>query len=264
MNRCNHGGRPDENSCGASLIMNANNAPETGPEERPLITPAMAVKFAAAIVLLACLTLALIVAGRWIGARMAMGGFTDSPEILDIFIGQDHLRLPANAVRTDTQRKTGPAEQIDLVLTWPELQGYSHENRNRFYDLTAAGGLIFVEVSQRTMTHDMAGRFDPIYRLLLQPQPSNGPAGLIQYNFRENSSYRGEALLVSPDEGSPSFAIRCILSADTEAASNTDCQYDTEAGQDLTIMTRYSKDLLTQWKDIDAAIKLYIKQHLAE
>ncbi len=244
--------------------MNDKKAPGPGPDERPLLTSAMAARIVVVITLLVCLTLALIFAGRWLGARLAMGGFSDSPEILDIFIGQDHLKLPSNAVRTDTQRKTGPAEQIDLVLTWPELEGYSHDNRNRFYDITDAGSLIFVEISQRTMTHDMAGRFNPVYRRLLQPQAIPGPSGLTGYRFRPDSSYRGEVLFVSPSGSNPSFAMRCMETPEIQGAANTDCQNDTEAGQDLTIMTRYSKRLLPQWQAIDTAIKTYIKQHIAE
>jgi hypothetical protein len=245
-------------------MMKDKNAPDTSSDERPLLTSAIAIKIGTGIVVLACLTIALIVAGRWLGTRLAMAGFTDSTEILDVFIGQDHLKLPANVVRTDIQRKTGTAEQIDLVLTWPELEGYTQENRSRFYDVTAAGSLLFVEISQRTMTHDMAGRFEPIYKLLLQPQAEAGPAGLVRYNFKDDSTYHGEVLFVSAPGTDPAFAIRCTLPAENQQASNTDCQYDTDAGQDLTVMPRYSKHLLPQWKEIDTAIKTYIKQHIVE
>ena len=76
-------------------------------------------------------------------------------------IGQDHIRLPANTIRFEEQRRPGRTERVDLYLTWPEMNGYSNDERIRFNDATRPESLIFLNLSQSTMSRDMSGRLAP-------------------------------------------------------------------------------------------------------
>lgn len=113
--------------------MNPPHIPE--PELLPLLSSRFVYKAAAAVVILLALTITLSFSGRWFGRHLAEAGHTASRETYDIFIGQDHLRLPANVIRFENQRSTSIVGRVDLYLTWPGLEGYGEETRPLFDDV---------------------------------------------------------------------------------------------------------------------------------
>ena len=142
------------------------------PELRPLLSPGFVYRVMAAVAVLAALTAAISFAGRWFGENLALAGHTASNEVFDIFIGQDHLRLPANMIRFEAQRATSIVERVDLYLTWPGLEGYSDQSRALFNNIDAPKSLIFLQISQSTMSRDMSGRLGPIYSQVFDGAPA--------------------------------------------------------------------------------------------
>lgn len=225
--------------------------------ERPLLSPGFIYRVTAAVTLLALATLAISIGGRWMGERIVLAGHTESTEPVDIFIGRDHLRLPANVLRFEEQRRTGSPERADLYLLWPEMEGYSNAKRLRFNDVTRPESLIFLRISQSTMSRDMSGRIGPIYSHLLTGKPVQGPAGLKRYRAKENSGYSDEAFFVGRNKAGDAYAVRCLLPRDPELATGADCQRDIHVGKDLTVLYRFSSRLLPKWQELDAAVRLY-------
>ena len=215
--------------------------------------------------ILAGLTVAICVSGERIGTTLALGGNTTSTDDNNIVIGTDHLRLPSNHIRFAEQRQTGAAERVDLYATWPELQGYSDETRNRFNDVTRTDGLIFLQISQSTMSRDMSGRIAPIYSHLFEGNPSEGPAGLTAHRMKAGSGYAAEVFFTGPPGSagaSGEYGIRCILPERPELATSADCQRDVHAGQDLVVLYRFSSQLLPQWRAIDNAVLRFVEAKL--
>lgn len=227
-------------------------------EDRPLISSRFLVIATLSIMLLAAASFIISWFGQAYGERLALAGHSESTEILDITIGRDRIALPANTIRFEEQRLSGSTERVDLYLLWPDLTGYSREERRRFDDLGSSQSLLFLQISQSTMSRDMSGRVEPIYRHLLQPGPSQGPAGLTVHTFRDGTGYEGETLLTAtlPD-GTP-YAIRCLLPTSTEKATSSDCQRDIHVGEDLTVLYRFSSRLLGDWQAIDTAVRGYV------
>ncbi|APG90841.1 hypothetical protein [Sinorhizobium americanum] len=232
------------------------------PELAPLLSPRLAYMVIAAVGLLATLVLAISLSTPWLGEKLARAGHTSSRESLDIFIGQDHLRLPANVIRFDSQRATGVAERVDLYLTWPTLEGYSDATRHVFNDVDQPERLIFIQISQSTMSRDMSGRLEPIYRHILEESAQLGPAGLTKYDAKPSSSYAGEAFFAAARPGRPPFALRCLLPGSPATSTSADCQRDFHAGKDLSILYRFSAKLLPEWQAIDASLESFIRDRL--
>ncbi len=215
--------------------------------------------------LLASLTVAICVGGERIGTTLALGGNTTSTDDNNIVIGTDHLRLPSNHIRFAEQRQTGAAERVDLYATWPEMQGYSDETRSRFNDVTRTDGLIFLQISQSTMSRDMSGRIAPIYSHLFEGNPSAGPAGLTAHSMKAGSGYGAEIFFTGPAgtaQAAPDYGIRCLLPERPELATSADCQRDVHAGQDLVVLYRFSSQLLPQWRAIDEAVLRFVEAKL--
>ncbi|PYE42484.1 hypothetical protein DFI02_10654 [Rhizobium sp. PP-F2F-G20b] len=215
--------------------------------------------------LLAGLTVAICVGGERIGTTLALGGNTTSTDDHNIVIGTDHLRLPSNHIRFAEQRQTGAAERVDIYATWPEMQGYSDATRNRFNDVTRTDGLIFLQISQSTMSRDMSGRIGPIYSHLFEGNPSAGTAGLTAHRMKAGSGYGAEIFFTGPSGtagAAGDYGVRCILPDRAELATSADCQRDVHAGQDLVVLYRFSSQLLPQWRAIDEAVLRFVEAKL--
>ncbi|WP_331374112.1 hypothetical protein [Sinorhizobium chiapasense] len=241
------------------------NAPSSCPEPEfsPLLSPRFVYKVTAVVVLLAALTTIVSFSGHRLGEKLVLAGHTSSQEIYDIFIGQDHLRLPANIIRFESQRATSIAERIDLYLTWPTLEGYGENSRDLFNYINRPENLIFLQLSQSTMSQDMSGRLEPIYRHILSEEVQPGPADLIRHDAKSTTSYAGEVFFTADRAGRSPYVLRCTLPADTEASTSADCQRDVHVGKDLTVLYRFSSKLLPQWRMIDDSVETFVRSRLA-
>jgi hypothetical protein len=238
-------------------------AAATGNDEHaPLISHRLLTRLTIGVAVLAGLTVAISVAGRVLGERIALAGHTENAAPVDIVIGQDQIRLPANTIRFEEQRRTGRAERIDLYLTWPEMQGYSHAQRSRFNDAGHPENLLFLNLSQSTMSKDMSGRLEPIYSHLFGATFEPGPAGLVLRRLKENSGYGGEVFFTSRLPDGSDYAVRCMMPADEARSTSADCQRDIHIGEDLSVLYRFSSRLLPQWQAMEARVRDYLGRSL--
>ena len=228
----------------------------------PLLSNRILGRVVAAILLLCALTIGLSIGGRWLGQRIALAGHTDSTQNYSINIGQDRLTLPANAIRFREQRRAGPAERVDLYLAWPEMRGYGKDIKARFDDVNHPESLIFLQLSQSTMSRDMSGRLDPIYTRLIEGEPQAADFGLSLHHLRQDSGFGREVVLTAPREGADPYVVRCLLPAADERPTSGDCQRDVRVGEDLTVLYRFSSQLLGEWQHIDAAVQSFVLRNL--
>jgi hypothetical protein len=246
-------------------IMADRPAAASGPEDKPLLSGRAKRRILVIFAVLVLLTAALAAGGRWLGERMALGGHTESREMYRVAIGQDRLTLAANTIRFGEQRHSGRAERIDLYLAWPELAGYSKDIKARFDDASNPDSLLFLQLSQSTMSRDMSGRLEPIYSRLFDGKAEPGPFGLTLHRLKPNSGYGREVILTAPRDGSsPPYVVRCLLPAPGEPATSGDCQRDIRAGEDLTVLYRFSSTLLRDWQHIDAAVQSFVAARLVK
>lgn len=228
--------------------------------DSPLLSPRLLLISVIIIALLALASLAINIFGKLYGAQLALAGHSDSLEIFEIAIGRDMVKLNANAIRFEPQRRNGPAERVDLQLHWPTMEGYSRARRRAFDDVRQAQPLIFLQISQSTMSRDMSGRVEPIYRHLLTGLQEVGPAGLQLHHFKPGTGFEGEVLLTGETSDGNAYAVRCLIPSEDKLASSSDCQRDIHAGEDLSVLYRFSSRLLPDWKQIDEAVRDYITE----
>lgn len=240
-------------------------AATTGEETHaPLISNRLLTRLTIGVAALAALTVAISLGGRLMGERIALAGHTESTDVLDIIVGQDHVRLPANTIRFEEQRRIGRAERIDLYLTWPEMAGYSNAERLRFNDAGRPESLVFLNLSQSTMSKDMSGRLGPIYSQLFDERSEPGPAGLVLRRPKGNSAYGDEVFFTGTLPDGADYAVRCMMPADEKQSTSADCQRDIHIGRDLSVLYRFSSRLLPQWQAIEARMRDYLGRALVE
>ncbi len=235
----------------------------TGDDEHvPLLSNRLLTRLTIGVAVLAGLTVGISIAGRMLGERIALAGHTENAEPIDVVIGQDQIRLPANVIRFEEQRHTGLAERVDLYLTWPEMQGYSNAERGRFNDANRPESLIFLSLSQSTMSKDMSGRLEPIYSHLFDGHTELGPAALTLRHLKDNSGYGNEVFFTGTLPDGSDYAVRCMMPAADAPSTSADCQRDIHIGSDLSVLYRFSSRLLPQWQAMEARVRDYLGQSL--
>lgn len=233
--------------------------PSTPSEEepQPLISKQLLRKIAMCIGGLGVLTVILSVGGRMIGEQIVMSGHSMDTTPVTIDVNGNTIALPANAIRFEEQRESGTHERVDAYLTWPELEGYTHENRKYFNDIRNSKKLIFLTLSPRTMPMDMSARLQPVYSRLTDGGNESEESGLLAYSFDEDTRYAGEILYVGARDGEPAFAVRC-LKDDSMPTGSHSCLRDINVGRDLSVTYRFSRNLLPDWRRLDAAVLAYV------
>jgi hypothetical protein len=202
---------------------------------------------------LALLSVAISVGGKWLGKSIAMAGHTDDTTIHEIVIGNNVISAPANAIRFERDRIDRVADRLDLYLHWPDMRGYSEAMRNDFNNLNGVKRIVFVSFEGRMMSRDMSGRFEPIYRALIDRPGTSGPAGITYFNFSKKSGYMNELLAVAARPGSEPFVARC-LSGPSAEESLAPCERDIQIGDDLSLSYRFPIELLNDWQALDQAV----------
>ena len=236
-------------------------------DQAPLISTRFAWKVAAIVALLFALTAAISVVGRMFGQSIVLAGHSTDPTDYEIVIGNDVLMLPANMIRFENQRVSGIHRSVDIYLTWPGMNGYSEATRDLFNRTDSVNGLIFASIAQGTMSRDMSGRFEPIYRRLIEGTPVAGPEGLLSYRMKPGIGYTNELLYVAERSGENPYVVRCLVEAADAAhdfATRTGCQRDVAFGEDLIVTYRFSIDLLAQWKALDEDLMARLKSALVD
>lgn len=231
-----------------------------GPEEGPLVSNRFLAKIVLFLALMACLTGAVVMGGGWLGKRIKLAGHTDSAEFVHVVIGRDRLSLPKNVIRFETQRQSGTAERLDLYLLWPEMEGFSGARSVRFNDLTKSDQLVFLQITQSVMSRDMSGRVEPIYSHYFNGEPVDAGYGLALHRFNDTAGYDKDVLLTAHLQHGPDYAVRCVIPADPKDATSGDCQRDIFVGQDLSVLYRFSSNLLPQWQELDDAVRSYVSK----
>lgn len=192
-------------------------------------------------------------AGKWLGHTIALGGHSDDQTIHEIVIGNDVAAVPANAIRFEKDRHSGTAERLDIYLSWPDLEGYSEDKSRLFNHLGKNGNLIFLTFEPRMMSRDMSGRFEPIYRQLIEQPGLPGPGDTTLYKFTAKSGYMDEELAIAGRPGQPPFVARC-LTGDEARQSLAECQRDVLLTDGLSLSYRFPKSFLAHWQGMESSI----------
>ena len=205
--------------------MNAATADAAAEEIEGPISSRVMTRIFFGFAVLAMLSLALSLVGKWFGSSIALAGYTDDPSPRQVVIGNNVLVAPANTIRFERARRDGIASRLDLYLRWPQLDGYSDQTRDDFNNVGNRRNILFLGLEERVMSRDMSGRFAPIYRSLIVMPGRRGPGGLTIYEFSKKSGYLNEILAVAargtntPTTSAPNTASLSAEPARTSAKS---------------------------------------------
>lgn len=230
----------------ATQIGNASNA----------VAPESFRKIFLAMVLIGLMSVAISVSGRVFGGQVLLGGNSISTKVHEIVIANAVLNVPENYIRLSDQRSGGVKPSLDIYAALPNLGGYSTKNKVLFNnEQNGPSQLLFVTIEPRQMSRDMSGRFDPIYRQLIDPFAENTAiAGLESYTFKKDRAiFANERLFVGDLKQETQFVARCLTGADSDQAI-APCERDVFYADDLSIKYRFPFWLLKDYQTLDSKV----------
>ncbi|HVY20567.1 MAG TPA: hypothetical protein VHA70_10885 [Bauldia sp.] len=183
---------------------------------------------------------------------MTLTGLSADPAPVHLAIGPEELAIPGNMIRSDRTRRGGPVERADLALFWPTLEGYSPQLADVFQNAGPNAPLIYTTISTRDEPLDSTGRLDEVYSRFFVEKPLPGPSGLVGRKLSAESGYGGEIIYFIPSEPRP-FVARCVADGTPEMPAM--CLRDINFGRGLSVLYRFNRSLLPQWRQLDAGIQ---------
>ncbi len=213
-------------------------------------------KMFVAILVIGFLSIVISISGRVFGGQVMLGGNSVSTATHEIVIANAVLNVPENYIRHNEQRSPGVKAGLDLYAVLPSLEGYSAKNKAFFNnEQKAESQLLFITIEPQQMSRDMSGRFDPIYRQLIEPTSENtATEGLESYTFKKDRAiFANERLFVGARGEDRQFVARCITGADGDQAL-APCERDVFLANDLSVKYRFPFWLLKEYRTLDAQV----------
>lgn len=188
----------------------------------------------------------------WQGDAVLSGPSAD-PTPVELAIGGERLAIPVNMIRSSKVRRGGDVERIDLAVHWPTMHGYSDDLADAFRDGAPLAPIVYATLAVRDTPVDSTGRLDTVYARFFEGTAAAGPNGLVGRQLGKDSGYGGEIVFFDPGSQRP-FVTRCP--AETTAADMpATCLRDVNAGRNLSLLYRFDRSLLGDWRALDDAMR---------
>jgi hypothetical protein len=155
-------------------------------------------------------------------------------------------------IRSGRTRRGGAVERIELALHWPTMSGYTAELAEDFRQGPPVAPIIYATIAPRETPVDSTGRLDTVYARFFEGTAVAGPQGLVGRRLSADSGYGGEIVYFDPANRTP-FVARCPAEVSPDMA--TTCLRDIAVAGDLSLLYRFDRSLLGDWRIIDDAVR---------
>lgn len=167
---------------------------------------------------------------------------------VSVRVGGLAFAIPANYLVFASARKGGTRREIDMAASLPDFRGYSEAERPLFGASGAGSPIIHIKIREDTYNVPEAARLSRVYLTqVADPRGTRAPYALTQYQFRDDSGYRGEDLFVGRDGGAL-VALLCERPGADVPSPN--CFRDYPLGRGAALSYRFKRSHLAQWPGI--------------
>ena len=199
--------------------------------------------------------LAMFASAHFFGDSLSRAGHSSSIEELEIVVGDEYLKVPANKIRFYSQRSSGAQQKLDLYIHWPSLSGFRDSLSTDFNNSGENKNLVFISIEPRNMSFDMSGRVAPIYKQFFEGKAHATNTGLVKQALSSEGGFIDEDLYYAASSPYP-FATRCVR----EVASTTPfCIRDIHIGKGLMLTYRFHKKHLPSWIELEQSVRALTK-----
>ena len=162
--------------------------------------------------------------------------------------------IPANYIESSTARTGGERDAIILVALFPSWRGYSPTEARLFSGNAPDQPVIRLALHGDPGNLDGRARLNRIYLPhVMDPKGSQGPFGLTQYDFAENSGYDGNDLFA--EETAAGLVLLLCERASADFSSPNCLAVDRPLARNLSFSYRFKRAYLARWREMDAGVK---------
>jgi hypothetical protein len=177
---------------------------------------------------------------------------TSRSDLVHLSVGGVAFTIPANYLPYGSARKGGARSDVALYATLPDFQGYSEDRGPDFTENDANAPVAYLLIREEQFNLSEAERLDRIYlNAVIQPRGTDGPFGLTQYAFRDDSGYRGEDLFVG-HLASGVVVMRCVRFG--PQVPSPSCLRDMPLAHGVALNYRFKRGRLEDWRQIASGV----------
>jgi hypothetical protein len=182
---------------------------------------------------------------------------TSRTDIVKLKIHGHSFRIPANYFEYRSARQGGTQRAVALFAILPDLDGYSSWEDSAFKSNATDAPIVFLFLHDDPVNLTEADKLQRIYMVYVaDPKGSQGPFGLTQYVFRDDSGYHREDLFVGQTGKGP-IVLRCVRFGQ-EIPSPT-CLRDMPVAHGVTLSYSFKRAHLAQWKEMGDTVERLIR-----
>jgi hypothetical protein len=121
---------------------------------------------------------------------------------------------------------------------------------------------VYLLVREEKLNFSEADRLKRIYmNYVADTNGSEGPFGLTQYTFRDDSGYRAEDLYVGDTDKGP-VVMRCVRFSQDVASPS--CLRDVQISKGVALTYRFKRAHLSHWKEIATGAEKLVQGFMAK
>jgi hypothetical protein len=171
------------------------------------------------------------------------------------------LTVPANYLVYETARQGGDRTDLSMFALMPDFRGYSSDDADAFSNNAADSEVVYLLVREEKLNFSEADRLKRIYmNYVAEPNGAQGPFGLTQYTFRDDSGYRAEDLYVGDTDKGP-VVMRCVRFSQDVASPS--CLRDVQIAKGVALTYRFKRAHLSHWKEIATGAEKLVQGFMA-
>ena len=173
---------------------------------------------------------------------------TSRRDAVKLWIGGIPFTIPANYLPYAGGRKGGARKEVALYAALPDFRGYSDTDSPIFSANNAGSPIVYMLIREEAFNLPEAIRLQRIYlNDVVDGRGRKGLFGLVQYEFRDDSGYRGEDLFVG-QTGRGVVVMHCVrLSQNVPSPS---CLRDMVLARGVALSYRFKRSQLANWRSI--------------
>lgn len=172
-------------------------------------------------------------------------------------VGRLALSVPANYLAYANARQGGDLAIVELYAKYPKFEGFSEGQSQAFAGSGANSPIIHILVHKDRFILDEAERLKRVYLgYVVQDGRNQGPYGLEQYAFGDDSGYRDEDLFVGQTKSGP-VVMRCTRIS--RQVTNPNCLRDERIANGVALSYRFKRTYLPEWREIAQGVNGLIR-----
>ncbi len=176
-------------------------------------------------------------------------------------VGSVSLSVPANYLPYPSERSGGPRREVAFYAELPDFHGFTDSAASDFVGNSPNSRVVHILITREAFDVGESARLKRIYlNEVADRRGRPGPAGLVEYSFRNDSGYRGEDLFVGRDANAD-FVMRCTQPRAEVPSPN--CMREVQYAPGILLSYRFKRSQLGDWRPIAAGVERLVGAFVA-